>query len=417
MRPPSLFQCSGIAGIAIILSGLFIPSSTLVAFLRSEPMASMPQRLAGELLLGASLFRGGLFALGLWVIFGQKIARGSTGSADLPAKPTSGDRAPLYILAAVLAAAAGLRLYGLNDGLWLDEIEVYVTPFKMPFGEIVSSYKNENQHILYSLPAHAFFLVFGDSGWSLRLPAVLFGVGSLWAVYALGCQLASKGEALLAVALLAFSYHHIWFSQNARGYTGLLFFATISSVLFVRGLRGTRPHGWLPYAVTVALGAYTHLTMLFVVFGHFAVYSIQLVKRREEAWPDRWHIFLRGFCLAGLLTFLLYSLALPQLLADIGEQTPIETWKRPLWTLLELLKGIRMDFSGTVVTLAALAALGGGVLSFVKREPLVVQLFIIPVAVASLEKFHGTLKGGTVYVCRANGSSGSRMRRGNNLGR
>ena len=31
-----------------------------------------------------------------------------------------------------------------------------------------------------------------------------------------GYQVTSEREALLSVVLLAFSYHHIWFSQNAR---------------------------------------------------------------------------------------------------------------------------------------------------------------------------------------------------------
>jgi uncharacterized membrane protein len=60
-------------------------------------------------------------------------------------------------------------------------------------------------------------VLFGDSGAALRLPAALFGVASLGAVYALGREVVGRREGLLAALALAFSYQHVWFSQNARG--------------------------------------------------------------------------------------------------------------------------------------------------------------------------------------------------------
>ena len=66
---------------------------------------------------------------------------------------------------------------------------------------------------------------------------VLFGLASILALYLFGRQVTSASESLLAAALLTFSYHHVWFSQNARGYTGLLFWTLLSSWLLLRALR------------------------------------------------------------------------------------------------------------------------------------------------------------------------------------
>ena len=294
--------------------------------------------------------------------------------------------ASLCILAAMLAIALALRLYKLNAGLWIDEITTYVTYARMPFRQIISTYYSENQNLLYSVFAHASFLIFGESAWSLRLPAVFFGVGSIWALYIFGQQVGSRWEALLSAALLAFSYHHVWFSQNARGYTGLLFWTLLTSWLLVRGMREDWSWRWLFYAAAVALGVYTHLTMLFVVLGHFIIYIIALISRRSEvpkrgkkAWSSKWAVFFLGFCVAGFLTLLLHAPVLPQMFSTIGgtQQSVVEEWKSPLWTILEIVKGLQIGFLGGVVALVALVVFGIGLISYMRTDPTVVQLLII----------------------------------------
>src|SRR5204863_9090573 len=127
-------------------------------------------------------------------------------------------------------------------------------------------------HILYTLLARLSFLLFGESVWTLRLPAVLFGVGSIWAVYLFSCQVATWREGLLSAGFLMFSYHHVWFSQNARGYTALLFWALLGSSLFIQNLCRPKLLTTLAYAVVTALALYTHLTAMFVVAAHGLIY-------------------------------------------------------------------------------------------------------------------------------------------------
>ena len=138
----------------------------------------------------------------------------------------------------ILACAFALRLYKLDLGLWYDEVLTYVGYARMPFGEILTTYNNENQHFVFTLLAHACFVIFGEGAWALRLPGALFGVASIWALYLFARQVGSTRQALFAAALFTFSYHHIWFSQNARGYSGLLFWVLLSSYFLLRAHAG-----------------------------------------------------------------------------------------------------------------------------------------------------------------------------------
>ncbi|MBA2451343.1 MAG: glycosyltransferase family 39 protein [Chloroflexi bacterium] len=298
-------------------------------------------------------------------------------------------------ISAILVAASILRLYGLDGGLWYDEIWTYLRYAKLPFWEIITTYDSQNQHFLYSLLAHASLAIFGDSAWSLRLPAVLFGVASIWALYVLRREVGSAREALLSAAVLASSYHHIWFSQNARGYTGLLFWTILSSWLLLRALREARPRSWLHYAIAGSLGVYTHVTMLFIIAGQFLVYSDALVARRHELWQARWTGLL-GFGLAAFLTLLLHAPVLPQILSlyapMLAEPLSVSTqdrvgpppaWNHPLWTLLEFARGMEIGLASGPVALASLLVLGAGLVGFARTNLAVIHLLIAPVAICA----------------------------------
>jgi mannosyltransferase len=297
-------------------------------------------------------------------------------------KTTSSSRWPwvsFALLMLILVAATVIRLYRLNAGLWLDEILTYLSYARLPFRGIITSYDSENQHFLYSILAHSSFLVFGESNWALRLPAVLFGVGSILATYLVGKQVSTRLEALLAALLLTFSYHHVWFSQNARGYTGLLFFTLISTWLLLRAFHEGRRYLWILFGVTAALGAYIHLTMLFVVAGQFLACIFWIVKNKIPR-----ELILRslilGFAVAGILTVLLHAPVLSQMRSVIGgtEVSVVSAWKSPLWTLREFIRGLNVGFTQGFVAFAALLVFSVGLISYWRRIPEFIIIFIMP---------------------------------------
>lgn len=329
---------------------------------------------------GALLFKGMLVLLGLWVVVLRWLPIWGGPAAQAPPVPRREGAA----LGAILLLATGLRLYQLDAGLWFDEIVTGVTYVPLPVSQIVATYDSQNQHFLYSLMAHVTTLLFGPSPWTLRLPALLFGVGSIAALFVFARQVATAREATFAALLLTLSYHHIWFSQNARGYTGLLFWTLLASWLLVRAIREEGATLWVWYGVAAALGVYTHMTMLFVIASHFLVYLWQLVAHRRRPWPVRWGGLLAGFGLAGLLTLQLHALVLPQMFGGtLDEGGGVATWRNPFWTLLEFVRAVRVGFSGMVVGVAALALFGAGLWSYARRQPVVVALFLLPVVIGA----------------------------------
>ena len=186
-----------------------------------------------------------------------------------------------FVLVAILFIGAALRIYGLNSGLWYDEIVTLLELARPPLREIVTHFPSNNDHLLYSVLAHLSIGIFGEHAWSLRLPAFLFGLLSLPLVYILGVGITNRFEATAAAALLAISYHHIWFSQNARGYTILLFCALLATHLLLRGLKTNRRSDFVAFAIVTAMAAYTHLTMVLVAVAQALVVAAHLLACRN----------------------------------------------------------------------------------------------------------------------------------------
>ena len=86
-------------------------------------------------------------------------------------------------LASIMVLALALRVVGVGDRLWFDEIKMIVFYMTKPIGTIFATYDNQNQHLLYSLMAKASTVVFGEGSAPLRLPALLFGVASIGVAY------------------------------------------------------------------------------------------------------------------------------------------------------------------------------------------------------------------------------------------
>lgn len=307
------------------------------------------------------------------------------------------------VLAVVVVLGVGLRLFQLDNGLWYDEIRTLVESVRSPLADLLTHFPGNNNHPLYSVLAHLSIEGFAEHAWSLRLPAVLFGIAAIPMLYVFGTKVTSRFEAVAAAALLAVSYHHIWFSQNARGYTLLLFCALLASTLLLIGLKDKKPSVFIGYALVSALGAYTHLTMVFLVLSHaglvawLALFGGAGKFGRGEFHPGGafrpegefrlkdWAAPVMGFVLAGLLTILFYApmLAEVQIFVEKGIETKSVTTKvaTPGWALWETLKGLQIGFG----TLWAVA-LGGllsllGCWSYFRQSPLVCAIFVFPAPV------------------------------------
>jgi hypothetical protein len=314
----------------------------------------------GALLVGIGL--AGLSNRGV----GQSVGVTTLGGA----RPRPWSDARVWTTLAVLTAAAlALRLWGLDSCLWFDEVLTLVDFVRMPIGRIVTLFPSQNQHMLFSVLAHASVAVFGESAWALRLPSVLFGIASLWALFFLGRRVIGVREALLACALLTVSYHHIWFSQNARGYMGLMCFATLATWLWLEALARSGWGWWLIYAVVLSLGMWIHMTMVFLPATHAFLYALIVLQDRvggrrpaglEIAAVDhRKPLF--AWILAGTLTLQLYALSLPEFFHTALHEVSLPSeWTNSLWVVAESARSLTRGFGiGAVVLCGGLVAAAG----------------------------------------------------------
>lgn len=327
----------------------------------------------------------------------------STDRGDARASAPLTDAVPWLALGILTLVAAVARGIGLNGGLWIDEIYSLVRSFRSPVGSILTEYWGDNHHPLYALLAHISRGAFGESAWSIRLPAFLFGVAAVPALYALARRLVPRREALLACALLAVSYHHVWFSQNARGYSAMAFFAIVLTWLALRGLSDGGWGVWISYAVLAGFAAFTHLTAVFIVVGHAIAMATFLLLMAPGA-PEKTVILRRaaiGFVLAAACTLQLYAAMLPQVIDYfVNRPSNLVGVSTTRWAALETVRVLLLGLSGGIIAAGIVAlALGAfcivsGLISMWRRSRAFVLLLIMPMLVTIAGAF---VARGTMY--------------------
>ncbi|HKF43744.1 MAG TPA: glycosyltransferase family 39 protein [Thermoanaerobaculia bacterium] len=315
--------------------------------------------------------------------------------------PEQPSRRPLAWLAAITALAAVLRLYRIGSDLWLDEIATVLDYRDGSWLDVFTVFKSLNNHPLNSLLVKAMVGIFGPAEWAVRLPAALFGIATVPAVYALG-RVALRGrEALLAAFLLAVSYHHVFFSQNSRGYTGMLFFGVAGTTFFFRGLQRNRPSDWVLYAAVMFLAIASVLQAVFLVAGHAIAYAGGALFPGDWRRPARLAATraVAAWAAAGLLSIGVYSKLLPKLKAfsdatfrsAAGGYSPFSA---EFWG--ELAGGLAAGIGAkTFLALLPFAAAGGaGLLLFFRRNIFYTAVLVSPLAVTAvyllLQRFHFT---------------------------
>jgi len=365
------------AGLFLLSLGAFIPEETIIWFFKGSNHPSPRVLYSGTFLFKIALGLIGLYLAIISVIKTTKNDQTLENTSLL--KEEHNLENEKSVLLGLLVIASLLRIYNLNIGIWFDEMLTHVKYMPLSLGEIASTYDDANNHLLFTLLARTSLFIFGDTIWAFRLPATLFGIASIWALYHFAKHVTNTKESLFCAALFTFSYHHIWFSQNARGYTALLFFTLISSTLLIRALKSHNPKQWLLYAATAFLGMYTHLTMVFVLFTHFIIYSTNFLSEKPK-----WNGVMYGFIPLTLLTFLAYSLVLPALLGggllDSGSQSKEMAWSNPIWALMEIVNSMKIGFTHGGIAIIAAAVFGIGVLDYYKTNKKVVCLLLIPAA-------------------------------------
>ncbi len=260
-------------------------------------------------------------------------ATGDTCAAPLVNPAPSGMERLLVVTSVLLFTS--LCVPHLDRGMSYDEIFTTVNFVQADsLWGTLSGYVVFNNHVAYSVVARFSGIALGEAEWALRLPALLLGAAAVWATWRLVRVLRGPQTAGLVCLLLALSPMAVAWSSSARGYSGLLLCAVLSTGLYRRALllpcRRTR---WM-WIATGSLGAWFHLYMVFVIAAQL-LHLLTCAAGRDGGAPIAHafagsrkltaRAFLGVWTAAPVLlgvTLLLYAPVAPKLLLAIADRPP-----------------------------------------------------------------------------------------------
>lgn len=169
----------------------------------------------------------------------------------------------------VLAAILGLHNLAGRD-LWFDEaFSVWVA--RLDGSRLLHEVlRGDPSQGLYYLLLHLWLPV-GESEAAVRSLSVIFGVATVPFLYLTAKELFGHKIAATAALLLPLNSFFIEQSQEARGYSLVIFLVTVSTYLYVRAATTANIGLWIAYSVVGALAVFTHLYALFVLGAHAMV--------------------------------------------------------------------------------------------------------------------------------------------------
>lgn len=202
---------------------------------------------------------------------------------DRIGRPSISDPA-IFPLAAIVVLGGLLRFCGVGaQSLWVDELWSIKAA---GIGEALSpaAIFNNIQGPAHAVLVHAVAYL-SDAEGVLRSISALFGTATIVVVYALANDLFDRKTALLAALLTAVSPFLIWYSQELRNYSMLIFFAALSTLAAWR-LVERQSASWRMLVFATVLGGLSNLSAVFLALAHWIFAAPRLIRNR--AFRKRW---------------------------------------------------------------------------------------------------------------------------------
>jgi uncharacterized membrane protein len=185
-------------------------------------------------------------------------------------------------------AVLGLTLVGLllraatidTRGLWLDETTTILQTSGTLLQTIQSQIGGTHPPLFHSL-MHFWIYWFGTGEIAIRSFALVFGVAAIPIAYWAGSVIYDRRVGTMAAGILAVSPFFIWYSQEARMYTMVLFFALLSVGFFSLALEKNDLIHWFAYFAFSLMGAFTQYLFILLVIGQGIYYVLFEVIDRE----------------------------------------------------------------------------------------------------------------------------------------
>ena len=186
-----------------------------------------------------------------------------------------------------------------GDILSIQDLQKYQYPnSEKSLFDTVKSLAVEDVHPPFYFILGRFWLqLFGHSVAVIRSLSAFIGLLVIFTFYWLCRELFNFSlTAWIGSTLVAISPFHVLYAQEARPYTLLTLTILLSSVSLLRAIRLKTKQSWWLYAVTLALGFYSHLYFVFVAFG----YGIYVVVNEGFRWSKTLKAYLLASCVGVL---------------------------------------------------------------------------------------------------------------------
>ena len=119
---------------------------------------------------------------------------------------------------------------------------------------------------LYWILLHFWVKIFGFSEFSLRFPSLIFNFLSIVLVFLLGKKLFNKKVGIIASIFIGLSPFHLWYAQEARDYSMVLFLGTFAFYLLFKAIEKGEFKFWLLFAFISLIGIYTNYFFALLLF-------------------------------------------------------------------------------------------------------------------------------------------------------
>jgi uncharacterized membrane protein len=214
------------------------------------------------------------------------------------------------ILLGLVIVAFILRFFNLGfNSLWLDEASTLTFATQSLSGIWEATASGEFNPPLFYYMEH-FMLTFGDSEFVLRFLPALFGALTVPVIYLIGKVFTGKTGGIFAAALMTFSSFHIFYSQDARAYTIMLFFFSLAVLFYLWAINTDEMKWWLLFGVFSALAFWTHF-YVFIGVGLIVLHA--LIVKGKDILADKKRIIPIA---ASVIAFIIVSL--PLIMVTVG---------------------------------------------------------------------------------------------------
>ena len=234
----------------------------------------------------------------------------------------------------VLLLATILRFKGLTlQSYWTDEL--FSAETSSPSNSFSYMYKTTVADVhppLYQTILWIWYHLFGFNEYAGRALSAIIGTLDVLAIYLLGKEFFNKEVGLYAAIIASMNYFLIYYSQEVRPYSLLLFLSTMSYLYLMKILTNYSKKNFILYLLfTIAL-IYTHYFGLFLVATQVFVFIYYFIKDKKQ----RKHLAILALITAATIIVSLLPL-IEHILSNAGKKS---FWiKRPTeWFYIDYLK-------------------------------------------------------------------------------